>query len=137
MPFPTTAHTNNYHAHTDLVNVLIAKGYTPNSALDLTAILFSAVANMLVTTPSNFVYTPTINPGSVAVNTTAEQTFTVTGLDVNDIIVSVSKPTLTAGLGICGWRVSAANTLAITFNNNTAAAIDPPSEVYKVVAVRP
>lgn len=78
----------------------------------------------------------TINPTSVAANTTAEQTFTVTGLGVNDIPLALIKPTATAGLGIVGIRVSAANTLAVTFINATALGIDPPSETYKLVVIR-
>lgn len=82
------------------------------------------------------VATVTIDPASVAINTTAEQTFTVPGLKTGDYVY-VNKPSATAGLGICGARVSAANTLAITFNNNTAGAIDAGSESYTVFWVRP
>lgn len=79
-------------------------------------------------------YAPTINPASVAANTTAEQTFSVPGVKVaTDTVLSINKPTATAGLGIVGYRVSADDTVAITFSNNTAAPIDPPSEVYGVV----
>lgn len=70
-----------------------------------------------------------VAPGSVAANTTAEQTFTVTGL-IAGTPVWVNKPTWTNGIGIVGCRVSAANTLAITFANGTAAAITPPTENY-------
>jgi len=81
-------------------------------------------------------YDVTISPAEVAANTSAEQTFTVSGLTTSDH-VTVNKPTAQAGLGIVGARVSAANTLAITFGNFTAAAITPTaSETYKVVAVR-
>lgn len=81
-------------------------------------------------------YDVTISPALVAANTSAEQTFTVSGLTTSDV-VTVNKPTAQAGLGIVGARVSAANTLAITFGNFTAAGITPTaSEVYKVVAVR-
>src|SRR5712691_6459698 len=66
-------------------------------------------------------FAQSLSPALVAANTTAEQTFTVTGLAVGDVVISVNKPTAQAGLGIVGWRVSAANTLAITFSNNTAA----------------
>jgi hypothetical protein len=76
-------------------------------------------------------YTPSIAPGSVAANTTAEQTFTVTGL-VAGSPVWVNKPSFTPGLSIVGCRVSAANTLAITYANNTTAAIVPPTENYVV-----
>lgn len=76
----------------------------------------------------------TLSPTSVAPNTTAEQTFTVTGLSLNNW-VGVNKPTTQAGLGIVGCRVSAKDTLAITFINATAATITPTaSEVYTVTS---
>lgn len=74
-------------------------------------------------------YTPTLTPVAVAANTTAEQTFTVTGL-VAGSPVWINKPSWTNGIGIAGVRVSAANTLAITFTNSTGAAITPPAEIY-------
>ncbi len=83
--------------------------------------------------------TATLSPAAVAANTSAEQTFTVSGLKTTDIVV-VSKPTAQAGLGIVGVRVSAANTLAITFGNFTTASITPTaSESYglKVTRVQP
>lgn len=78
-------------------------------------------------------YTSTLNPASVAAATSAEQTFTVTGLAVGDIVLAVNKPTATAGVGIVNARVSAANTLALTFVNATAGAVDPASESYEIV----
>lgn len=79
----------------------------------------------------------TLSPALVAVNTTAEQTFTVNGLQVGDHVI-VNKPTTQAGLGIVGSRVSAANTLAITFSNNTAGTITPTAgQVYKILVSRP
>ncbi len=82
------------------------------------------------------VYTATINPASIAAATSAEQTFPVTGLAVNDVPV-VIKPTATAGVGIVNARVSATDTLAITFMNATAGALDPASESYTILAFRP
>ncbi|MCC7122268.1 MAG: hypothetical protein IT493_11990 [Gammaproteobacteria bacterium] len=73
---------------------------------------------------------------SVAANTTAERTMTVPGVRLGDVCF-VAKPSLNAGLGICNVRVSANDTLAITYNNNTAGAIDPGSETYDVLIVRP
>ena len=79
----------------------------------------------------------TLSPSSVANATTAEQTFTVQGFVSGDV-VSVTKPTTQAGLGIVNSRVSAANTLAITFANTTAATITPTaSEVYTIELNRP
>lgn len=76
--------------------------------------------------------TITINPANVPANTTAEQTFTLTGAEIADTVLAVTKPTHTAGFGIVGTRISAADTVAITFMNNTAGAIDAPSESYKI-----
>lgn len=83
-----------------------------------------------------YVLSTTINPASVAINTTAEQTFALPGVKLNDIIV-VIKPTLSAGLGIVNSRVSANDTIAIQFANVTAGAIDAPAELYEVLVVRP
>lgn len=80
-------------------------------------------------------YTSALTPSSVAANTTAEQTFTVTGLNTNDLVF-VNKPSHQAGLGIANTRVSAANTIAITYINTTAGAITPTSETYKIVSIR-
>lgn len=81
------------------------------------------------------VYSQSLDVASVAINTTAEQTFTVTGLTTADKVF-VNKPSLTAGLGVVNARVSAANTLAITFVNATGTAIDPAAETYAIVALR-
>jgi hypothetical protein len=80
----------------------------------------------------------TLSPVQVAANTTAEQTFTVNGLKTGDIILALNKPTNQAGLGIVNYRVSAANTLAVAFSNNTASPITPTaSEKYLVAVMRP
>jgi hypothetical protein len=50
--------------------------------------------------------------------------------------VFVSKPSESAGLGVVNARVSAADTLAITFMNTTAAPIDPAAETYKILVIR-
>ena len=74
-------------------------------------------------------------PSSVAANTAAEQTFTVNGLRVTDY-VQATKPSAQAGLSLGNTRVSAANTLAITFDNNTASPIVPTAETYQVFVYR-
>jgi hypothetical protein len=75
-----------------------------------------------------------LSPVSVAAGTTAEQTFTVPGVTfINSVPGSVllNKPSQQAGLSIVGCRVNAANTIGITFQNNTAAAILPTAnEIY-------
>lgn len=73
---------------------------------------------------------------TVVLNTTAERDFTVPGLSVGDF-VAVSKPSLQAGLGIVGCRVKAANTLSITYSNNTGSSIQPADETYVLMIARP
>jgi hypothetical protein len=89
------------------------------------------------------VLTVSLNPASVAANTTAEQTFTVPGLQVGDLVwvntppIGTGAGQMNAGLGVCGARVSAADTLALRFNNNTAGALDAGAADYTVLVVRP
>ncbi len=79
-----------------------------------------------------------LSPALIVLNTTAEQTFTVPGVLTSDVILEINKPTAQAGLGIVGVRVSAANTVGITFANTTGASITPTAgEVYRIVLVRP
>lgn len=78
-----------------------------------------------------------LTPSAVGANTTAQQTFTVTGVKVGDVVVAVEKPSHQAGLGIVGARVTAANTVGITFSNNTGAGITPTAgETYDFVIAR-
>jgi len=87
---------------------------------------------------SEVVFSQSLSPVAVGANTTAEQTFTVTGLATTDRLLSVVKPTAQAGLGIVGARISALNTLAITFSNNTAAPITPTAaQTYVITILRP
>lgn len=75
-------------------------------------------------------------PAQVAATTSAEQTFTVPGLLPTDVVF-VNKPSLTANIGVGNCRVSAANTLAITFVNANAAATTPATETYTIFVLRP
>lgn len=88
--------------------------------------------------PKQSVISVTLSPVAVAQATTAEQTFTVNGLQVGDHVV-VNKPTAQAGLGIVGSRVSAANTLAITFVNVPSGGDITPTanQVYTILVSRP
>jgi hypothetical protein len=83
-----------------------------------------------------FLLQSVLTPSAVLTVTAPEQTFTVSGLLVGDF-VQVMKPTAQAGLGIAGARVSAADTLAITFVNPTAGNITPTAaETYIILVVR-
>lgn len=77
-----------------------------------------------------------LTPAQANANTTAEQTFTVNGVQLNDVVI-VNKPTAQAGLGIVGARASAVNQIGITFSNNTGAGITPTAgENYLIVVMR-
>lgn len=81
---------------------------------------------------SIYLLSVTFSPSSVANATSAEQTFTVTGVRPGDYI-TVNKPTAQAGLGIVGTRATANDTIGITFMNSTAATITPTaSEIYMI-----
>jgi hypothetical protein len=82
------------------------------------------------------VFTPSLTPASVAANTTATQTFTVTGLAPGNDTVFVNPPSVVNGLGLCECRVSGTNQLALTWVNATAGALTPASGNYRVVAIR-
>lgn len=79
----------------------------------------------------------TLSPAQVNTVTAPEQTFTVNGLQLGDL-VQVFKPTVQAGLGVLGARVTAANTLGIQFINPTGGNITPTAgEVYLIKVIRP
>lgn len=82
------------------------------------------------------VATVSITPASVLAATTAEQTFTVPGVQTGDFVF-VTSPSITAGTGIVNARVSAAGSVAIAFVNATAGALTPAAGSYKFLWVRP
>jgi hypothetical protein len=79
----------------------------------------------------------TLTPALIAQATCAEQTLTVKGLKVGDAVF-LTKPTAQAGLGIVGARVSAADTLAITYCNVPSGGNITPTggEVYQITGFR-
>ncbi len=85
---------------------------------------------------NTFVLSVPIATAAVNANTTAERIFTVIGLDAGFDTVFVSKPTHQTGLGIVNARVSADDTLALTFMNNTGGGITPTTENYLLFVAR-
>lgn len=98
----------------------VGTGITPTASevYGIRTVRLNPVAPLLL-------YTQTLTPSSVAAATTAEQTFTVTGLIAGSVVWINPQAALTSGIGIAGVRVSAADTLAITFINTTSSAITP------------
>jgi len=85
----------------------------------------------------NWILAVTLSPASVANATSAEQTFTCTGVLLGDSI-QVNKPSFQAGLAIANSRVSANGVIAIAFANASSASITPTAaEVYTIEITRP
>ena len=80
-------------------------------------------------------FSQSLSPAAVAANTPAEEIFAVSNIRLDDIILSVNKPTAQVGLGIVGYRVSADATIGITFSNNTGSSITPTASEAYLVAV--
>lgn len=138
MSFPTTAHINPINALADLQNVSIQRGYTPATTLDGPGMAYSILANLLTTSPALFIFTVAFDMASVASATTAEQAVTVTGVASTDICIAVIPASgLNAGLAVTGGRVTAANQVTIRISNSTAGALDPASQNYTFVVIKP
>lgn len=70
-------------------------------------------------------------------STSNEQTATIPGLKTTDFILGISKPTSQAGLAVGTGRVSAADTIAITFIASGGTVTPTAAEVYTALIVRP
>ncbi len=66
----------------------------------------------------------TLSPSQINANSTARETYTVTGLQT-DMLVAVNQITVTAGVYLIGARVSAANTLQLDWWNSTGGNLTP------------
>ena len=85
-----------------------------------------------------------LSGSSVGAAASVEQSFTINGLqgadalEPADQIMIITKATYQTGLALGAARVTAANTVAVTFINPTAAPIVPTaSDVYTLVVFRP
>ena len=87
-------------------------------------------------TYGSYIISASLTPAEVATITAAEQTFTIPNLKVGDFVI-VNPPSITTGVTLATARVSAANTLAITFVNPTAGGLTPPAGTYVITVLRP
>jgi hypothetical protein len=89
---------------------------------------------------STFVLTASLTFAATATVTTAEQTFTVPGIQVGD---QISDITYIGGafpntlLTIANARVSANNTIAVAVSNSTAGSLTYPAGTYFIEVNRP
>jgi hypothetical protein len=88
-----------------------------------------------------------MTPLAVATITTAEQSFgsngvsqatAVTGILAGDVILAVNPPSMTAGVGISGFRVDTAvnDKYYVQFVNPTAGSVTPPSGTWLITVAR-
>lgn len=79
-----------------------------------------------------------LTPAATGATTSAEQTFTVPGLLVGDQVSALSlQGAWTVLVDIVNLRVSANNTLAVSFQNNTAGSLTAPAGTYLLEINRP
>jgi len=78
----------------------------------------------------------TVDLGSVAANTSEEETATLTGVKTGDI-VQVIKSDLDAGIILGSVRVTGDDSISIQVVNTTASPVDAASETMDFLVVRP
>ena len=78
----------------------------------------------------------TYDAASQAATDTDEDTVTVSGLKIGDY-VAIAAPAHTDGIGVCDCRVTADDTLSITWVNPTAGAVDRASATFILFWARP
>jgi len=87
---------------------------------------------------ATYVLSVALTPVATANATTAEQSFTVPGLQPNDQISGITfLGAFSSLVDIVNYRVSAANTLTLAFSNNTAGSLTYPSGNFYVEVNRP
>lgn len=80
-------------------------------------------------------FSQTITPTAVSANSVSTQTFTVTGLRTSDVVI-LNHAAFVYGISITAARVSANDTLEITYQNITGGSITPASMTYYIMAIR-
>lgn len=93
---------------------------------------FGRSADLLLT---GHFYTQTLTPVSVSGDSQESQTFTIVGLRATDVL-TINTTNEVYGVILVAYRVSATDTLELSFENFTAVAKTPASKEYKIVAIR-
>jgi hypothetical protein len=87
---------------------------------------------------STWVLTISITPAATGAGATVEQSFTVNGLLIGDQVSALNALfAFTSLVDIVNARVSANNTLTISFANNTAGSLTFPSGSFYLEVNRP
>lgn len=101
----------------------------------------SALTNVNAATVNNLQMlkvSASITPANVGNESCTEQSFTVSGVNSGDVLLSVQPSGHSPGTNIAigGWRVSAANTVAIQFCNVSRSNSTPNSGTYSFALMR-
>jgi len=101
----------------------------------------SGLTNVNAATVNNFQMlklTASLTPTNVNAQTCNEQTFAVTGVNIGDVLLTVQLATHNPGTNIAlgGWRVPAANTVAIQFCNVSRNNSTPAPGTYTLALMR-
>ncbi len=73
---------------------------------------------------------PTLTPVAVGAATTAEQNFSLAGLQPNDFINVSFNGAQTAGIAVENARCVTAGVLTLAFSNDTAGTLTPAAGIY-------
>ena len=83
-----------------------------------------------------FALSGSLNPGSVAAGTSAEQNVPVVGVRVGDFVIA-EKPSLDAGLVVGSCRVNQDGNIKVNLMNATANPTNAGDEVWRFLVFRP
>lgn len=79
----------------------------------------------------------TVDIGSLDANDVVEAgTISCPGVKEGDVVIPI-KPTLTSGIAVVQARVTADDTVAMQCVNPTGGAVNPSSETFKFLVIRP
>lgn len=106
-----------------------------NVEVDKTSTFYRWLLNLYNAFPKVQTFSSALTPTAVSASSESVQTFTVTGLTVNDAVI-VNKPTNQINLDLVGAWVSAANTLSIKYRNHSGGSITPAAETYRIIGIR-
>lgn len=79
----------------------------------------------------------TVDVASVSAATTSDQSFTIPGVLLGDIVVVIPASTLNTGLSVSHAIATGTDTVSIRFMNATAGALNPASATYTLLVFRP
>ena len=115
---------------------ITAAGADTNVNLNLTSKGTGTVQVNGVDVATKLAATANLDFGSVAAQSQADLTITVTGAAVGDsVAIGIPTGAVTAGIAYTAW-VSATNTVTVRAHNYTTAPLDPASGTFKAVIVR-